>query len=427
MAQDARMNRRLIGMCSARTRELGLGAVLDPRVRVGRWNLEPLLAMALVGLVAGCKNLRDVERLSKKLPKAVRKRLGVWRRLPDTTERDLLVRMAPEALRSVLHRQVKLALRRKALRPDRFPLGVVAIDGRTTATPMTDENTYAQTQHDRFHRERCGLVRTMTATLISSRVQPCLDACPIPPDTNEMATFAQALGMLDTTYSESVFQMVAADSGSCSKANGQLVEDAHRAYLFRLKEGDQPTLYAEAERLLGALRPESAEAETVDQRGQETVTRRVWLTREMAGWHDWTHLRTVVRVESETIDEHGEVSVEQRYYVSSLRQARLSPSRWLQLVRLYWGVENGNHWVFDAILNEDDRPWILEPQGMLAVMMLRRIAFNMLALFRSVTQRSEERRQMPWKDLIEDVRDALVSAKESELRGLRLRQEVAIA
>ena len=91
MAQYGRMNRRLVGMCSARIKELGLGAVPDPRARAGRWNLESLVAAALVGLVAGCRNLRDVERLTDRLPKAVRKRLGVFRRVPDTTERDLLV------------------------------------------------------------------------------------------------------------------------------------------------------------------------------------------------------------------------------------------------------------------------------------------------------------------------------------------------
>ena len=63
---------------------------------------------------------------------------------------------------------------------------------------------------------------------------------------------------------------------------------------------------------------------------------------------------------------------------------------------------------------------------MLVVMMLRRIAYNMLALFRSVTQRSEERRRMPWLELIEDVKLALVCATWAQLRGLRRRRVVAL-
>ena len=187
MAQDGRLNRRLLGVCSARLRELGLGEVADPRKRAGRWRLRTLLAATLLGLAAGCKNLRQVERLTQRLSRPVRRCLGIGSRAPDTTMRDLLVQMDPEELRRVLHRQAKLAQRRKALRADRFPFGVVAIDGRSTATPMTDGNTYAQTHHDNHGRERCGLVRTMTTTLVSSSAQPCLDACPIPPTTNDMA------------------------------------------------------------------------------------------------------------------------------------------------------------------------------------------------------------------------------------------------
>ena len=47
---------------------------------------------------------------------------------------------------------------------------------------------------------------------------------------------------------------------------------------------------------------------------------------------------------------------------------------------------------------------------MLAVLLLRRIAFTMLALFRAVTLRSEKSRAMPWKKLLGWVQLALVAA-----------------
>ena len=145
------------------------------------------------------------------------------------------------------------------------------------------------------------------------------------------------------------------------------------------------------------------------------------------GWHGWDHLRTVLQVESERITPDGNDSLEQRYYISSLRYGRLSADQWLELVRRHWGVENANHWVFDAILREDDHPWIHEPRGMLAVMVLRRIAINLLALFRCVTQRSEDKRTMPWKDLMWDFYDALVSATDAQAAGLRARNTAALA
>ena len=107
----------------------------------------------------------------------------------------------------------------------------------------------------------------------------------------------------------------------------------------------------------------------------------------MAGYLDWTHLQTTLRVESEMVDiETGEV-VEQE--------------------------------------EDDDRPWIAaDPKGSLNVMLLRRIAYNMLALFRAVTQRSEEKRMTPWKDLLRWVYNTLIAAQETDLAGLRERTAV---
>jgi hypothetical protein len=53
------------------------------------------------------------------------------------------------------------------------------------------------------------------------------------------------------------------------------------------------------------------------------------------------------------------------------------------------GVENHVHWTLAAIFQEDERPFFpSEPKGTAVVMVLRRIAYNLLALFRSITLRS---------------------------------------
>jgi hypothetical protein len=58
---------------------------------------------------------------------------------------------------------------------------------------------------------------------------------------------------------------------------------------------------------------------------------------------------------------------------------------------------------------------------MLVVAILRRIAYTLLALFRGVTQRSDERRAMPWKSLLRAVHAALLVTTDMQLAGLRLR------
>ena len=67
----------------------------------------------------------------------------------------------------------------------------------------------------------------------------------------------------------------------------------------------------------------------------------------------------------------------------------------MRIIRNHWGVEL-NHQTLDVALLEDDHPWIEQnPRAAYALAVLRRIAYTLLALFRSVTQRSELRRAVP--------------------------------
>jgi hypothetical protein len=77
---------------------------------------------------------------------------------------------------------------------------------------------------------------------------------------------------------------------------------------------------------------------------------------------------------------------------------------------------------FDMLFSEDKRPWILDPQGMVVVMLLRRMACNLMALYRAVTQRSDDNRRRPWPALLKALQWALVSATDEMLAGLRTRR-----
>ena len=96
--------------------------------------------------------------------------------------------------------------------------------------------------------------------------------------------------------------------------------------------------------------------------------------------------------------------------------------QWLLLVRLHWGVENNCHHTLDTAFEEDDRPSIeSSPRGMLAGAILRRLAYNLLTLFRSVTQRSDTRRATPWLDLLRWFYNAIISASDADTFALRPR------
>src|SRR5262249_24310781 len=170
--------------------------------------------------------------------------------------------------------------------------------------------------------------------------------------------------------------------------------------------------------------PERAAASSEDViGGRKTVVRRVYLTDQMAKFGEWEHLRTVLRVESETFDARGRRTAhDHRYFIASLPVSRLTAKQWLRVVREHWGVENNCHHTLDTTFEENDRPWIEgDPRGMVIVALLRRLAYNLLTLFRSVTQRSTERRATPWLDILRWFYNAMISATDADLHELRHR------
>jgi hypothetical protein len=131
----------------------------------------------------------------------------------------------------------------------------------------------------------------------------------------------------------------------------------------------------------------------------------------------WEHLRTVLRIQTETFDASGTLTrTDERYLISSLPSIRLTADHWLLVARRHWGVET-SHQILDNALEEDDHPWIEAcPRAALVVAILRPIAYTLLALFRSVTQRSDERRATPWETLMTDLFVAMITTTDLELR-----------
>lgn len=427
---EGRRLRRMAGLLHARLPELDLDRVVDPRAREGRWSLAQILRATLVGLMAGCKGLWEAEQLTAGLSVSARRQLGLVRRLADTTARDALCQVSLVEVRAALHRLVKSAWRRKALEPDVLPMSVLALDGKVTALPCLNQ-PFVQTQHPEVGSPY-GLVRTMTAALVSAPGRPCVDAIPIPADTNEVGYFQAALKSLVETYG-SLFDLVSYDAGGFSRANADAVVSAGKDYLFALKD-EHRAMCRLADELLAV---ENVIARTEDVLDHETtVVRSLRLLRADPSWSYgdgktpeesvWPHAKAFLSVEYVKIQHGAIVERDERMFVSSYDPKRLTPAQWLLLVRAHWGVENQNHHTLDTAFAEDDRPWIeADANGMLVVLLLRRIAYTLLALFRAVTLRSDEGRTTRWKDLLAWVRDAVVAAAPEHTTNLRVREACA--
>lgn len=426
----------MAGLLKARLPELQLERLDDPRAKRGRrWAFSTLLKTVVAGLAAGMKSFGQLETLTQNVSVGMRRCLGISRRVPDTTMRDALVVAKPEVLRRGIHNQIKAAHRRKALEPVCLPFGVAALDGKNVTLEAWDD-VYAQRHTHKDKNGACGLLRTITCCLISSAAKVCLDAIPLLATTNEVGFFCKALGQLVAVYGTKLFRMVSYDAGGCSEENADFVVSLGLYYLFAIKN-NQPGIFENFELFLGSKKPDAALAKTEDVLSHKNVvTRRVFLV-EKKPLYRWAHARTFIRVDSVIHDAAGALVKQKtsdgklvdcvtRYFLSNAEQHVLTPKQWLLVVRLHWAVENNIHHTLDTAFREDDYPFMpSSPVGSLNVLLLRRIAFNMLALFRSVTQRSEDKRGTPWLTLFNQLSIALVSATLEALAGLRTRVPAA--
>jgi hypothetical protein len=427
-------------MLLARLPELGLELVEDGRRRSGlRWSISTLLTATLLGLMAGCHSVAEVEELMAKLPIGLRRRL----KLPpvrDTTLRDALVRLHPYEVRAAMARLVNAAFRRGVLssylpqlpfqgtaaqavgpQAEALPFHAVSLDGKYVTLKCWDDH-YAQQHEDEKNRTACGLVRVVNSVLSTSQAKVVLDAMPIPAETNEMGIFPHALDALVRKFGDR-FEMVLYDAGATSEANMSAVVAAGKSYLFCLADA-RWQMYQKAKRILGSSPHVQAQTEDVESKREGRVkVRSLFIATAPGGYRQWKTVRTLLRIRSQTVVDGSVVDEENHYFASSKAPEALTPAQWMALIRTRWCVENELHCTLDKeAFQEDDRPWIVaDPKGTVVVMLLRRIAFSLLALFRATILKAEPRDVLPWRKLLDWVYDTLIASTIDTLTGLRPR------
>lgn len=343
--------------------------IRDPRHRRGRrWKLGELIDRLFEGMLAGCRSLRRVETLSEEC--------GERRRIADTTLYEVVGELEPYDFRRSLHQQVRTQERRKALEPEGLPCGVLAIDGKALATLDHDAGGRAQkeTTEDGWPY---WVYRVLRAVLVSAAGKPCVDQKTIPASTNEAGVFEEFWSELLAAYGRTnLFEIVTGDAGLNDRAIADRIDGDGYGYVLALKN-DQPTLRAEAERLLAARTGQTPDAETPWQRvGGCDVRRRLYRTTEIAGYHGWTRLRAAWLVVQETRPDFGPIQIETRYFLTNLRPGRLTPSQCLQVVRMHWGIENDCFWSLDVQWGEDAGVWSTQGRALEVLGLLRAMAYN---------------------------------------------------
>ena len=151
--------------------------------------------------------------------------------------------------------------------------------------------------------------------------------------------------------------IVTLDAMGCQRAIAKQVKEGGGEYVLTLKR-NQPELEREVRGYFEAAseedfdRPEIDNEETSEEGHGRIEHRSYFLSTDLSslsGVAKWSGLKAIGMVQSE---RHcaGRVSFEQRYYITSLGEAKL----FQRAVRSHWGIENALHWRLDVTFREDE-------------------------------------------------------------------------
>lgn len=389
-----------------------------------RWQLRELLGWTLLGLLTGAKGVADVERLSDRASHSLKRLCKLpLKRLADTTLRTFLCGLNWKVARFVLHSVAYQCERSKRLEPEfGFPYGVLSMDGKYESLP-TWEGPFAQRTEVEGHKPY-GKLRCITAVLTSSASRPCLDASPISKHTNESGHFKRAFDEVNKRFGH-LFQMVTYDAGALSESNAAHVVDEEKHYLLHINNENQHQ-YQQVKDLLAMVAP----AATVEDGHGIKRTIRIFGVNsgklpknETYVKHIFPHARTLLRVDSEYTKE-GKRVYETRYFISSEQKTVMAPAVWLRLIVRHWAVETC-HQHLDVAFAEDKHPWIqTDANGALVMMLLRRAAYTLLAMFKERTLRNDDLKGMSWAKTLEWLRDSAIAFNQGAAKNIRHRKPV---
>lgn len=382
--------------------------VPDPRCphRIN-YSLAQLLQLVVLGLASGAQTFRDVERLGQTIKH--RRALGLKGTPSDSRLYEVLRGLRPDDVHTALDAMIVQMHRAKQLTVDpKLGVSLVAIDGKRVGNGRASFHDFC-VKGGKEGGEYYQLL-VLRAVHVGSAVKPVLAQRPVGEGQGEQVHFKPLVEQLLERH-PTLVECLSVDAAYTTMTNMEWLHAQGVDYIAALK-GNQEILHRRALQLLGAGDPPAGgwEAHTEEWTGNRRVQRSFARTAGMNDYHGWKGLYTEVwRVQSVTTKWDGTRTTEDRYFLTSLPPDRLTSDQKLHAVRAHWGIENDHHWTVDMVLGEDDPPWIRKDKGAEVLALLRCMAYNLLRLLRCRSLRSEANRKMPWRALIERVRDSLVA------------------
>lgn len=314
-----------------------LEQVPDPRSARGRrHSLPAILSLIVLAMLCDRNGYRPASQWGRKLPGAVRRRLGFDRfNVPaGSTLHEVLAALDWEEVEKQLRKWAQACLQALGGAPLPGEWKALAIDGKKL----------------RGSWKRGAALTHLLA--VATHHEGLLVAQTVLPEKKGELTGLRAL--LPTLVLEGL--VITLDAQFTHRDIGEMILKQGGDYVFRVKH-NQPKLRARVEELLGPLatHPElRTHCRTYDTEHGRREERRLYLQPLAAGELDWPGAAQVFLLETSRQTQRGVYAPAQRFYgVTTLPAERATATQVLQLVRGHWTIENRVFWVRDVLLRED--------------------------------------------------------------------------
>ena len=315
-----------------------LRAVTDTRHPRGiRYPLDALLVLLVLAKLGGADHPSAIGDWLGCQSKVLRTALHLpWPRLPhaNTFRRIMEEVVSPEELQTTLSSFVRTL-------PGVGRSVLIAIDGKTVRGTIGEK-------HPQGEHLLCAYLPHEGVVLFQ---------VPAGIKDNEISLAPTLLQALDLRG-----KVIMGDAMHTQRVASLQIGEAGGDYIWLAKD-NQPTLHADIATLFAPAEPtvlggtiptDFQTARTVDKGHGRLDTRQITVSRELKGYTDWPDLEQVFQIERERVNtKTGKITHETVCGLTSLTPAQASPQRLLDLVRSYWGIENGLHYRRDVTFHED--------------------------------------------------------------------------
>ena len=361
-----------------------------------KWDFSYMMEVVFLGMLSGCKNLREVESFSESLKE----------RVPDTTIYDILKKLDAAPLRKLLVRGVKQALRSHELPKDEFPIRLTAIDGKSVSVTKYEVDPEWSWKCRRNGTDNY-IHMALRAMHVSNQTKLLIGQHEIAGKSNEVAAFTDFFDTLVEDYGRTnLLDTVSVDAGMTSLANASHVAKCGYHYIMALKNKNYKITQS-AHTLLSERNTPDIE-QRVKHSGK-SITYRLYRCNAFSdaqGWQEHaTEFWRIEKVTTPSSDKRKRIK-ENRYFVTNLPKETLTHSEVLQAVKMHWGIENNANWVIDTAWNEDSSPWT--NNALKIVTWLRMLAYNVVARLKNRRLKKSSHRQKSWKTILSHIRDCIV-------------------